>query len=103
VGAALFEPLPSQAHLEAHGLTREDYDDDATEVWPENFPALQIFRRVMSQWRVAGMGGYVGLDYTALYPVMAHMGLTGDAWLQMLDDIGAIEDGAKERLNKKQD
>lgn len=101
VGFALFDPLPSAAYLEAHGLSIEDYEDDATECWPENYPALTLFRKVMTQWRVAGMGGYVGLDYAALYPVMDHMGLKGEAWIEMLSDIRAIEDGAKDRLNKK--
>lgn len=57
----------------------------------------------MTQWRVAGMGGYIGLDYGALYPVMAAMGITGPDWLPMLDAIAAMEAGAKSRLNSKQD
>lgn len=95
--------MPSQAHLEAHGLSLEDYEDDATECWPENGPVLEVFSRVSTQWRVAGMGGYVGLDYTALYRVMDEMGYRGPDWLQMLDDIAAMEAGAMARRNSKQD
>ena len=36
------------------------------EVWPENWPALQLFLRVQTQWR-ATYGAYYGLDYNTLF------------------------------------
>lgn len=37
-------------------------------VWPENRQAVIVFRAMDTQWR-AGMGGYTGLDYSALAEV----------------------------------
>ncbi len=43
------------------------------EVWPENWPAVEMFLRLQTQWR-HGFGGALGLDYVAarwlfdLYP-----------------------------------
>jgi len=34
-------------------------------VWEENWPALEMFMRVQTQWRV-GMNGLTGLDYGAV-------------------------------------
>ena len=46
-----------------------------------------------TQWRM-GPGGVIGLDYCAVYPLIDRMGLDHDAWLQMLDDITAMETAA---------
>lgn len=34
-------------------------------MWEENWPVLELFLRVQTQWRV-GMNGPVGLDYVAV-------------------------------------
>jgi hypothetical protein len=34
-------------------------------VWPENWPALLMFLRMETQWRI-GFGGREGLDYSVL-------------------------------------
>ena len=46
-------------------LPDEDPASEDFEVWPENWPALQMFLRVQTQWRV-GMNGLIGLDYGAV-------------------------------------
>ncbi len=66
-------------------------------MWPENWPAWTLFDRVSTQWRV-GMRGAIGLDYCAIYPVMKRMRLSGEDWLQMLDDIRAMEAAALDEL-----
>lgn len=38
---------------------------DDCEVWEENWPAIELFLRVQTQWRT-GMNGPVGLDYVAV-------------------------------------
>lgn len=38
---------------------------DEFEVWEENWPVVELFLRVQTQWRT-GMSGVVGLDYTAV-------------------------------------
>lgn len=35
------------------------------EVWPENWTALELFLALQTQWRIGGMGTFVGLDYNA--------------------------------------
>lgn len=75
---------------------------DKAEVWPENWPAYTLFDRVRTQWRTGGMGGTVGLDYGVLYPLMDRMDLAKDEWLQMLDDIRAMESGAMQQLAENQ-
>jgi hypothetical protein len=45
--------------------TRETPHEDF-EVWPENWDAVQMFLRCQTQWRTAGMGGVLGLDYVAV-------------------------------------
>lgn len=46
-------------------LPNEELPSKDFEVWPENWPALQMFLRVQTQWRV-GMNGLIGLDYGAV-------------------------------------
>lgn len=48
----------------------EDYG-----VWPENRRAVQVLTLMATQWRVAGMGGYLGLDYNVLPLVMQAAGI----------------------------
>ena len=38
---------------------------DEFEVWEENWPVVELFLRVQTQWRT-GMSGPVGLDYVAV-------------------------------------
>lgn len=44
-------------------------------VWPENRRAVQVLTLMATQWRVSGMGGYIGLDYGALPLVMQAAGI----------------------------
>lgn len=39
-------------------------------VLPENWDAVRLFMRLQSQWKVAPMGGLIGLDYAAAEVVM---------------------------------
>ena len=39
-------------------------------LWPENWAAFQVFRRMLTQLNVGGMGGVIGLRYEALPMVM---------------------------------
>lgn len=60
----------------------------------------QLFERVRTQWRV-GMRGPIGLDYSALYPLIDRMRLGHDEWLQVLDDIQAMELAAMDQLQQQ--
>jgi len=74
----------------AHGieLPAELLADQDCWVWPENWPALLMFLRMETQWRI-GLNGRDGLDYRvlewlfSLYPV--------DDPRQLLEDLKVVE------------
>jgi hypothetical protein len=35
-------------------------------IWPDNVHPFNVYTRLTTQWRVGGMGGYLGLDYATL-------------------------------------
>lgn len=43
------------------------------DVWPENWETVQLFLAVQTQWRMAPMGGVVGLDYAAVDAAIRHL------------------------------
>lgn len=68
------------------------------EVWEENWPAVEMFLRVQTQWRTT-MNGILGLDYGAL------------AWLfkmyavedprSLLEDLQVMEAAAMVVINSR--
>ncbi len=70
-------------------------DDDRCVVWPENATALTLFLALSTQWRRAGMDGQpTGLDYAAIPPTAALMGVTTSATL--FEDLRDMEQTALE-------
>ena len=69
------------------------------EVWPENWPVLQLFWRLDTQWRV-GMNGPAGLAYEAVYPLLDRLHPSEKEWWQALDDIQHMERIALETMRK---
>lgn len=66
--------------------------EDVYEVWPENWPILELFLALNTQWRFAGMEGQrAGLEYSAIPVVMdahqvpAKRRSKWFAWLQMME------------------
>lgn len=72
--------------------------DEDFGIWPENWPAVQMFLRVQTQWRTT-MGGVIGLDYAAvqwlfkLYDVEEPRSL--------LEDLQVMEVAAMAVINKQ--
>ena len=68
------------------------------EVYPENWPAVEMFLRLQTQWRTA-MNGVIGLDYSAvrwlfrLYEVQDQRAL--------LEDLQTMEVAAMQAMNKQ--
>lgn len=58
------------------------------EVWPENWPALEMWCRVQTQWRTS-TGGAIGLDYSVL-PWLFKMYDVEDP-RSLLEDLQAME------------
>lgn len=85
--------------MEQAGFLPEDYEGDEVEVWPENWPALQVFCRLQTQWRV-GANGATGLDYAVLFDLLDRSGYAGPDWFQMLDDVSEMERAALKSMRK---
>ena len=65
-------------------------EDEVVEVWPENWDAWTLFRRMRTQWRT-GPNGAVGLDHNILFKRLDRMGLSDDEYDQLDDDICLME------------
>lgn len=61
---------------------------------------MDLFRRVATQWRI-GPGGPTGLDYGPLFSLMDRMGLSAEAWDDLLADIQVMETEALDAMNEK--
>lgn len=72
------------------------------DVWPDNVLAVSVFESMFTQWRRAGMNGIrVGLDYTALSPVLSIRGIPKKQWPELFEDLRVMEDAALEHLSKQ--
>ncbi|QZX85896.1 DUF1799 domain-containing protein [Metapseudomonas otitidis] len=71
------------------GLTRADLDEDAVEVFPDNWCAFTVFEALFTQWRT-GACGATGLDYTAIPAVLDLLQLSADR-RQLFSDIRVME------------
>ena len=63
-------------------------DDDAFEVWKENWDSLNAFLAAETQWRVAAtMAGliWIGIDYTALDVILRRRNLPDHVFDDVMD------------------
>lgn len=67
-------------------------------MWPENWPAFDLFSRLRTQWFV-GFGGPTGLRYEAAYPLLDRMGLSAAEWDQMFSDLQVMEAAALQQIS----
>lgn len=94
--------------MSALGFTREDYAKgelgDEFEVFPDNWLAVSVFTDLSTQWRV-GFAGPVGIDYTAIEPVLRLRGVKRQEWRRLFDDLQVMETEAltvfKEQAERK--
>jgi hypothetical protein len=71
-------------------------------VWPENWPAFEVFHRLQTQWRVGGVGP-TGLDYNVLFVLLDRKRLNDEDFDQFVADIQVMEFAALEAMNRKKD
>jgi len=64
----LFTAPPDVQQLAALGLSPEDYDAEAVEVWPDTEPAVRVFLLMRRQW-IMGPRFPIGLNFCALREV----------------------------------
>lgn len=76
-------------------------EPEVFEVFEENWPAVEIFLRLATQWRLGAMGGVFGLDYTAVEAVLRM--LRTDNPREIFDSIQVMEYAALPVLNEKKD
>jgi hypothetical protein len=80
------------------GLKRETQADDHFEVWPDTWPAIELFIAMGTQWRRGPRGHLAGLDYTVL-PIAA-AGI-GRKWRPLFDDLQTIECAYMKEANRE--
>jgi hypothetical protein len=68
-------------------------------VWPENWPTVEMFLRVQTQWRTS-MGGVIGLDYAAVAWVLKLYGIEDQR--SLLEDLQVMEAAAMRVMNKQE-
>lgn len=96
-----------QADIEALGLdpakferqlSAEDVDECDYELWEEHIPVVELFLRVIRQWRIAGES-FLGIDYNVLEWVCRLLGM--EPTLALLDDFQVMEAAAADILNEQ--
>lgn len=80
-----------QRHLSGDG--GGDY-----ELWEEHIPVVELFMRVIRQWRIAGES-FLGIDYNILELVSRLSGM--ELTLDLLDDFQIMEAAAADILNEQ--
>lgn len=77
-------------------------EEETFAVWPENWPAVETFCALTTQWRYAGSAGSrVGLDYAAIPPVAAMLG--HEVGRDLFDRLRLMESTALEEFARKRD
>lgn len=97
----MFEKPPAPQALAAWGLSLDDVQNQAVEVWAEHWQAVELFQQMSSQWRV-GVGGAVGLDYGVLFKLMDLQDIDKSRKLEILPQIQICEAAALEIMHRKQ-
>lgn len=96
----MYERLPTLQEMEAAGFAPEDYETDPVEVYPENWPALDVFISMGTQWRV-GMSGATGLEYLVLFRLLDRRFRDAEEWQNAFDDIRVMESAALDQMRKE--
>ena len=68
----------------------EDFAPPSVDLWPDNQPAFDLFKRVATQWRV-GTGGPFGLDYNVVYRELDRLRLDPESEEELMAAIRVIE------------
>jgi hypothetical protein len=68
------------------------------EVWEENWPALEMFLRCQTQWRV-GVNGVLGLDYGPVAWLFSLYSVEDPR--SLLEDLQVMEDAVLRTINKR--
>jgi hypothetical protein len=75
-------------------------EQETCAVWAENWPAVQLFEAMGTQWRV-GFAGPVGLDYAAIPFVLRMQSVPRADWPAVFADLGVMESEALKLMGEK--
>lgn len=81
---------PTAAALRGTGLKPSHYKEPIVEVWPESWPAVELYVRYQTQW-LQGPGGPSGLNYAILFADLDRSGIEGEGREDIMDGIRTIE------------
>lgn len=81
-------------------FTAADFDEEVIEVWPENWPAVDFFLSLTTQWR-HGMGGPTGLDYPAVLVLLRRLRLPRAQADEMFEVVRVMERAALNEIHRK--
>lgn len=81
---------PTAAELRGTGLKQSHYKEPIAEVWPECWPAVDLYLKYRTQW-IQGPGGPSGLNYSILFADLDRSGIEGDEREDIMDHIRTIE------------
>lgn len=70
-------------------------------VWPENWPAVELFGALQTQWTVAPSGSLVGLRYEALPLLFSLHGLRRRQRRQIFEDLRTMETAVLNALQER--
>lgn len=82
----------------AFGIALPQQPVEAFEVWEDNWPALEMFLRLQTQWR-STMSGVIGLDYSAAQWLLKLYEVEDQR--AMLEDLQTMEVAAMQAINKR--
>ncbi len=91
---------PRVEELAAFGLEWEGEDDAEYEVWPDNWPVLDVFLALNTQWQMSDAGA-VGLRYEVLPFVFDTYRVKKKDRADMLHDLKTCERTALDCWSKK--
>lgn len=106
---AELEKLGVGAEEAAAWLAEQDPEEEAEEgpdtakplvIWPENWPVLQLFMRLQTQWRFSGEGKLQGLRYDAAEIVMRQLRMKKRR--RLFDQLQEMEREALEAWDEQQ-
>lgn len=71
------------------------------EVWPENWEAFELFIALGTQWRVAGLGQYIGISYPSMESVLNIFGIDSARRAALFADLRIMERAALDYFNER--
>lgn len=68
-------------------------------IWPENWPAFEVFSALRTQWRIAHCGR-TGLDYGAIPITLRLCNVPRSDWPEVFAALRIMESAALEEMHK---